>query len=79
MSNQTTYTGTQQAKALGLDKPLYDKFELHEIVNLKHMKGKYKIGWISSSVLVYVYKQRLNNSFSTELNGPFWCDELIKL
>jgi len=77
---QKTYTGSEQAKLMGLSKPLYDEFELDEVVKLKGSKRTFKIGFISSKVIVYLYtKNKLDEKFNNELEGPFWCDEIEKI
>lgn len=46
MSNEKTYTGSEQAKILGLSNPLYNEYKLDDVVKLKGKRGTYKIGWI---------------------------------
>lgn len=74
----TTYTGAQQAKNLGLDKPLYNEYKLGDIVKMKGMYGKYRIDYIDESgVLVYVRRKKIFGGFSKGMDGGFWMTSIV--
>lgn len=78
MSSEKTYTGSEQAKILGLSNPLYNEYKLDDVVKLKGKRGTYKIGWISSGVIIYVHKKNiLTGVFSDSLDGPYWMSDIV--
>ena len=77
MSSESTYTGSEQAKILGLSEPLYNEYKLYDVVKLKGKRGTYKIGWISSGVIIYVHKKNIFGSFDDSLDGPYWMSEIV--
>jgi hypothetical protein len=77
MSLTKTHTGAEQARVMGLDKPLYNEYSLGDLVKLQHRKSTYKIGWITGGgTLIYVNKQNVLGGFSETLEGPFWMSEI---